>query len=200
MRVVPSPWTTRRALLGLGVLGWAGAPARAHGLLGPVDPPLTAPGLPLTLHDGRQLALPAVLLGRVTALQLMFTGCSSTCPVQGAVFATLQGLVAGRLPRAQLLSLSVDPLADDARALSAWRSRFDAGSLWLAAAPPVRHAEVVVDFVGGRAAGAKGRPAGDRHSAQVYLFDPRARLAYRCAEFASARDVAAAMTELARRS
>jgi len=171
--------------------------AHAHDGLGPVTPPLPAPALPLQLHDGRSTILPAVLQGHLTAVHLMFTGCSAICPVQGAVFAELQALVGGPLPKAQLLSISIDPVADDAKALAAWRRRFGAGAAWLAAAPTVRHAEAMPAFLGG----GRGRPAaGDRHNAQVYLFDPQGRLTYRCAEFASARSIAQAMQQLAARA
>jgi len=187
--------------------GWAAAAAtaaaalpgfaHAHDGLGPVTPPLAAPALPLQLHDGRSTILPAVLQGRVTAVHLMFTGCSAICPVQGAVFAELQALVGGPLPKAQLLSISIDPIADDAVALSAWRRRFGAGAAWLAAAPPVRHAEAMPAFLDGRRA---RQATGDRHNAQVYLFDRQGRLTYRCAEFASARSIAQAMQQLAARA
>lgn len=182
----------RRTLLQALLAGAVAAPARGHTLLGPLTPPLPAPPLTLTLHDGRSAPLRQLLGGRLTALQLMFTGCSATCPIQGAVFAALQPLVQDTVPGAQLLSVSIDPLADDAAALSAWRRRFGARDGWLAAVPPVRLADALLDFVGGRSAGS------DRHSAQVYLFDPQGRLAFRCAEFASARDVALAMATLAR--
>jgi protein SCO1/2 len=207
------PGLTRRALLSLGAWRLAAAPraaaaalalgapwtrpAAAHGALGPVTPPRVVPPLTLTLHDGRVATLPALLRGRITALQLMFTGCSASCPVQGAVFAALQGLVLGSLPAARLLSLSIDPVGDDAQALAAWRQRFGAAEGWLAAAPPVKHAEAMLDFVEGRP------PAGrvsDRHNAQVFLFDAQGRLAYRLAEFAAPRDIARAMVELSRSS
>lgn len=189
--------TTRRTLLRLGLLAAWPAAVRSHGRLGPESPPRAAPPLLLTLHDGRRVALPTVLRGRITAVQLMFTGCRSTCPVQGATFAALQPLVLGPLPGAQLLSLSIDPLADDAAALATWRRRFGAAQAWLAAAPPLAHAETLLDFVGGRAAAGA---AGERHNAQVQLFDAQARLAFRCAEFASPRDIAQAMVQLARQA
>jgi protein SCO1/2 len=193
-RASPGPGLSRRVVLVAGA-GLAARPAAAHGGLGPVTPPLGVPDLPVTLHDGRRATLPSLLRNRITAVQLMFTGCSASCPVQGAVFAVLQGLVLGALPAALLLSLSIDPLSDDAAALKAWRRRFGAAEGWLAASPPVKHAEVMLDFMQGRRA--PGRVA-DRHNAQVFLFDARGRLAYRLAEFAAPRDIARAMTELAR--
>ena len=102
-----------------------------HGLVLPRAP---APQWPVTDVAGRRAALAARLRGRVTAVQLFFTGCSSTCPVQGAVFAA----IAHRPPAPdfRLLSLTVDPLGDDPKQLEAWLGRFDAPSIWSAAAAP----------------------------------------------------------------
>lgn len=163
-----------------------------------VAPALAAPALPLLLHDGRSASLPAVLLGHVTAVHLMFTGCSALCPVQGAIFAELQALTALAPPKLRLLSISIDPVGDDAAALAGWRRRFGASAAWLAASPPVRHAQVMPAFLGG-STGARAA-AGDRHNAQVHLFDRQARLAYRCAEFASPQSIANAMRQLAART
>ena len=187
---------TRRQLLwaatGAGLGGW-GAHALAHEGLGPVTPALPAPGLPLVLHTGERHSLAAVLRGRYTAVQLMFTGCSAVCPIQGAVFASLQQRLATSLPQAQLLSLSIDPLGDDAPALAAWLKRFGAGPQWRAGVPPVRHADVMLDFVKGRSS----TPT-DWHTAQVTLFDRQGRLAFKCAELASAGDIELAILGLAR--
>ncbi len=188
-----SPQLKRRGLLALGAAALLPRVVHAHAPLGPIEPPLAAPALPLTLHDGSATDLPRLLKGRWSALQLMFTGCSATCPIQGAVFAALQGKLAATLPQAQLLSVSIDPLNDTAAALAAWRQRFSAQAIWLAAAPPVKHADVLLDFVDSRAVGS------DRHTAQTLLFDNHGRFAYRCAEFASARDIARLMQQMARR-
>jgi protein SCO1 len=165
-----------------------------HGNMGPVLPPREAPSLLLTLHDGRKAALRELLEGRITAVQLMFTTCSATCPIQGATFAALQEVVLPRLPNAQLLSISIDPLGDDAKALAAWRAKFGAGPAWLAGVPAPAQAEVMLDFTGGRARGS------DRHTAQIHLFNAKGQLHFRMAEFASARATADAMAEVARRS
>ena len=69
-----------------------------------------APQLPPTDTLGRSICLPALLRGKVTAVQLLCAGCSSTCPIQGAVFAAVGQKV--RAPDVRLLSLTVDPLGD----------------------------------------------------------------------------------------
>lgn len=155
--------------------------AFAHAPFGRVEPPSPAPPLPLRGADAVVRPFDRQLLGRVTAVQLMFTGCSATCPLQGALFgAVAQRLAAGD---ARLLSLSIDPLNDDPQALAAWLARFGRSPAWQAAAPRVEHVDRLFDLLAGRAAGV------DRHSTQVYLFDRRARLVYRTPELPPAAHV-----------
>lgn len=169
----------------------AQAAAPSHEPFGPLRPPLTAPKLPLTAADGKRFELTERLRGRTTALQLMFTGCSATCPIQGALFGALAPLVAGQREM-QLLSLSIDPLGDSPQAIGAWLARFGTHANWQAALPRVEDVDRLLDFVRGRAAGA------DRHTAQVYLFDRQARLAYRTADMPPARFIADTMGQLSR--
>ncbi|WP_232540291.1 SCO family protein [Azohydromonas aeria] len=189
----------RRRLLLAALAGLAGAAApraqtaaTAHDSLGPVRPPVAVPDWPLVDETGRPFPLRAHLSGRVTALQLVFTGCSAACPIQGALFAA----VAPRLreiqgPQAQLLSLSIDALGDTPAALKAWMARFGAHPAWHAGLPRAQDVDAVLDFLRGRARGA------DRHTAQVYLFDRRARLAWRTVEMPPAAQVVSLLQSLA---
>lgn len=172
-------------------LAMAQTAAPAHEPFGPLRPPLPAPKLALTGSDGKRSELTDRLRGRITALQLMFTGCSATCPIQGALFGAVATLINSQREM-QLLSLSIDPLGDSPQALRAWLARFGTHARWQAAIPRVGDVDRLLDFVRGRAAGA------DRHTAQVYLFDRQARLAYRTAEMPPARFVADMMGELSR--
>jgi protein SCO1 len=182
----------------LALLSALGAPfamaqtaSAAHEPFGPLRPPLPAPRLSLTADDGKRFELTQRLRGRVTALQLMFTGCSATCPIQGALFGAVAPLIQTQREM-QLLSLSIDPLGDSPQALRAWRARFGAHTNWQGAVPRVEDVDRLLDFVRGRAIGA------DRHTAQVYLFDRQARLAYRTADMPPARFVADLMGQLSR--
>lgn len=187
---------SRRRLLVAAAAGLAAAAAPhvawPHRRLGPITPREAAPPVALTLTDGRKIALHDLLAGRVTAMQLMFTGCSATCPIQGAIFAELQNALAGDDGRLRLLSLSIDPLGDDRRALETWLDRFAARpERWRAALPASGDLDRLLDFLRGRAGGA------DRHTTHVHLFDTRARLAYRTIEMPAGRDVATLMRQLA---
>ncbi len=178
-------------LLGAPLVRAQPAPAPSHDPFGPVRPPQPAPALRLTGEDGRTFDLPSRLRGHVSAVQLMFTGCSATCPIQGALFAALAPMIADRRDM-QLLSLSIDPLGDSPSALAAWRARFGAHARWHAAVPGVKDVDRLLDFVRGRAQGV------DTHTAQICLFDRQARLAYRTADMPPARFVADLMHELSR--
>jgi protein SCO1 len=188
------PSRARRRLLAAGALAWLGVPpaARADAGVGPVTPAVAAPALPLRRHDGAAAMLAAQLRGTPTAVQLMFTGCSTVCPIQGALFSALEAaLRAERDLPARLLSLSIDPLADDPAALSAWLRRFRAGPTWSAAAPtPEALDSMLALFKGGTA-------AGDRHTGQVYLFDRQARLAWRTSELPPTSEIMAALRHVA---
>jgi len=168
--------------------------ARAHGASGRVTPPLAPSGAwRLRMHDGREATAASVLQGRVTAMQLMFTGCSAICPIQGALFAELERRVTAAPALAsgvQLLSLSIDPLGDDPRALGKWLQGFGAGAAWKAASPAVRDLDPWLDFLQGRKSGA------DRHTAQVYLFDRTGRLVMRTVDFPTTAEVTRLLGEL----
>ena len=170
---------------------FAQPPGPAHDGFGPVRPPQALPPLQLIGDDGQRSDLASRLRGRTTALQLMFTGCSATCPIQGALFGAIAPLIANQA-ETQLLSISIDPLADGPQALKAWLARFGGTAQWRAAAPRVEDVDRLLDLLRGRARGP------DRHTAQVYLFDRQARLAYRTADMPPARFVADMLRQLSR--
>ena len=136
-------------------------------------PPALPSGSMVVRSDAVRMPLQSMLRGKTTALQLMFTGCGETCPLQGALFANVQE----RLPalpakNIQLLSLSIDPM-DDAKALSSWLRRFGARNGWLAAVPTER------DIGALNAVLQQGTPLVKNHSLQVYFTDPQGRLVWR---------------------
>ena len=133
-----------------------------------------------------------MLHGKVTAMQLMFTSCSATCPIQGAIFADLQRQLIDASGPFRLLSLSIDPLGDEPKALRAWLQRFGADpARWSAALAVSKDLDLLLEFVRGRARGA------DRHTPQVYLFNAEARLVYRSADLPPANSLADLMRRIA---
>jgi protein SCO1/2 len=146
----------------------------AHGGVGILKAPLALPfGSTVVRSDGMRVPLQSILRGKTTALQLMFTGCSETCPLQGALFAGVQERLSSlQAKNIQLLSLSIDPM-DDAKSLSSWLRRFGAKKGWVAAVPMHKDIRAV------NAVLQQGTPALNNHSSQVYFIDPRGRLVWR---------------------
>jgi protein SCO1/2 len=168
-----------------------GTAARAHNAAGEVRPPLLAPDIQVASNAGGTTRLRALLASKATALQLMFTGCSSICPIQGALFAQVQAALPHGDSSLQLLSASIDPLADDPKALSAWLARFQAGPHWRAFSPAPASLDPWLDFLAGRAVGP------DKHTSQVYFFDRQARLVLRTVDFPQPAEVARLLGQLA---
>jgi len=184
---------TRRRVLGAVVAAGLCAGARVDAatppLQGLVLPRLPAPDLALTDTQGRTIGLSAQLRGKVTAVQLMFAGCSSICPIQGAVFASVAQKLKTR--DAQLLSLTVDPLGDSPQALRSWLDRFGQHSLWHAGSPRVQDVDALAEFLRGFP------PKAGTHSSQVFLFDRQTKLAFRTAELPSAEQIVELLAMLA---
>jgi protein SCO1 len=177
----------RRQLLALPVGACLSMPQAllAHGAAGRVEPPLPVPAAAVIAGHGQRVPLASLLAGRCTAVQLIFTGCSATCPIQGALFADAARELRGRDRSLQLLSLSIDPLGDSAPALLSWQRRFmpDVPPHWQVAVPVLASLDPLMDFLQGRATGP------DRHTRQVYYFDRSGRLLLRSTDFPPAAEI-----------
>jgi protein SCO1/2 len=126
----------------------------------------------------------------VTAVQLMFTRCKALCPIQGALFAGVQKLLLPLPAELQLLSLSIDVKRDTPETVEAWLQRVGARrERWTGAVLTPADLDAMFDLVRGR----KDGP--DPHTAQAYVFNRRAELAYRTAEL----PVAASVVEVLQR-
>jgi len=84
--------------------------------------------VPVQTHDGRSLRFYSDLVkGRVTAVNFIFTSCTTVCPLMGVRFAQLQPL----LPKeVSLISVSIDPIHDTPERLAAWSRRVGAKPEW----------------------------------------------------------------------
>lgn len=189
--VLPSP-ARRRLLraLGAGILAahWSAtwgeegpdreAAARSkHFPFGPVVPSRPLPPLNVITASEAPTDLETVFKGHVSAVQLMFTGCSATCPIQGALFSQAQRMLGAALADAQFVSISIDPLADTPVALAAWLRKFDAQPGWLALQPRLEDLDRLFQVLG---EGGEPRPRGnDPHTGQVYFISRRVELVLR---------------------
>jgi protein SCO1 len=161
-----------------------GRPARAEDH-GRIRPPVPVPDIALIRQDGQITTLQELLRHRVSALQVMFTSCKATCPIQGAIFERVQKLLPDQAARGiQLVSLSVDPDRDTPDALARWLRRFQAGPGWIAAAPRLKDRERVRDLAG------RGRTPTDDHSTQVQIINREAMLVWRTSDLPDAEEIA----------
>ncbi len=187
--------TSRRFFLAGAAASFAAHPASAqpaHIGFGPVRPPLPVPAIPVVRYDGVSCTLADLLNQRVTAVQLVFTSCRATCPIQGAIFSRAQKLMPDQAFRGiQLLTLSVDPQHDNPKALAAWLKTFGAGHDWIAATPLMNALERMRAFFG------PGSNPDDNHSTQVSVVDRKAQLIWRTPALPSAEDVADLLKEMA---
>jgi len=152
---------------------------------GRVTPPVPIPAIALRCADGSATNLAALLQGRATALHLIFTACSTVCPIQGAIFARVQALLPDQAVRGiQLLSIGIDPDSDAPPSLRAWLQRYDARPGWTAAAPEGKGLDAVLGIFG------QGRNAVESHSTQVNIIDRKAQLVFRTPPLPSAEALA----------
>jgi protein SCO1/2 len=193
------------AVLRAGRAAEAVAPSVRHSHLpfGPIVPTRAIAPLPIVTHSGAKADLSTLLRGKTSAVQLMFTGCSATCPIQGALFAQAQELLAGR-PQGvdgtglQFVSLSIDPLGDPPDRLNAWLRRFGPAKDWWAGAPRVADVERMIDGFGRDGEPRSGRS--DPHTGQVFIVDRRGELAYRTQGMPSAQSIVEALRLVASRT
>ena len=82
-------------------------------------------------QDGRELHFNRDLIkGRLVAINFVFTGCSSVCPLMGASFASLQQQLGSSAAQVALISVSLDPLNDTPARLLEWRNKFSTKPGW----------------------------------------------------------------------
>lgn len=170
-RTAPFSASRRACLLATGGLLIEPARSATAWPTGWVQPRPAAPAIALVDSEARSLPLPQRLRGHLTAVQLIYTGCGSTCPTQGRLFSYMAER--HRQRPVHWLSISIDALGDDPRRLREWQAQLGAQANWLAAVPSPQDVDRVVAYLRGGAAGS------DSHTTQVFAFDRQGALAYR---------------------
>ncbi|AJZ60997.1 SCO1/SenC family protein [Paraburkholderia fungorum] len=168
-----------------------------HVQMGVVNPPVQLDDAWLIDQTGKKQRLNDLLSQHVTALQTIYTGCSSVCPLQGALFTAVQD----RLPHiranhpVQLLSVGIDPLSDSPAALHEWLMRFQAGPAWNAATPTLGDVDRIRTALSG-----SRLPLGNiaDHATQIYCFDASAKLRWRSADLPRADEICDVLNALGR--
>ena len=161
----------------------AQTPGNGHD--GKIYPPRPVPDIPLRCDDGTSTRMATLLHGKATALHLVFTQCTTTCPIQGAIFEKVQGLLPDQTKHSvQLLSLSIDPESDTPEALHLWLQRFHGRPGWIAAAPRIEDLPAIRSFFG------DGDRAVGNHITQVQIIDRNGALIWRTFDLPSPESIA----------
>lgn len=84
----------------------------------------SVPDFSLIERSGRRVDRQA-LLGKVWVVDLIYTRCTETCPLQSAEMARLQADLATE-PDVRLISITIDPKRDTTQVLSRYANRFKA--------------------------------------------------------------------------
>ncbi len=123
------------------LLGALWAPAAGHGHeaepgtlhpRGAEQVTVTVPDVEVLDQDGRRLRFYTDLVrDRVVAINFVYTTCTTSCPLLGVAFGSVQDLLGARIGREVfLLSVSVDPVTDTPARLKAWAARHGARPGW----------------------------------------------------------------------
>jgi protein SCO1 len=91
------------------------------------------PNVALTTQDGKVVRFYDDLLkGKAVAVNLIYTRCSASCPLETAKLAEVQRLLGDRVGKDIFFySISIDPAHDTPAALKAYAEKFHAGPGWL---------------------------------------------------------------------
>lgn len=91
------------------------------------------PNVPLTTQDGKAVRFYDDLLkGKVVAIDLIYTHCRYSCPLETARLAQVQRLLGDRVGKDIFFySITLDPERDTPEVLKAYAEKFHAGPGWL---------------------------------------------------------------------
>jgi len=126
--------------------------------------------LDVTDQDGRSRRFASDVVGdRVVAVNFIFTTCPSICPIQSAIFASLQKELGERLGReVGLVSVSIDPKTDVPGRLRAYGERYHARPGWTWVTGDKQSIDQILVALGAYSS------AVEEHSATILVGDPTA--------------------------
>jgi protein SCO1/2 len=89
------------------------------------------PDVTLTTQHGQPVKFYDLIKGRIVAIDLIYTNCQYSCPLETARLARMQQLLGDRMGREVFfISISIDPEHDTPAALKAYAEKYDAGPGW----------------------------------------------------------------------
>ena len=106
--------------------------------------------LELLDQDGQRLRFRSdVIADKFIFLSVIYTTCTTACPVTSAIFAQLQKRLGPRVgDDVRLVSLTVDPATDTPQRLKQQAKKFNAGPGWVWLTGGKRSMDIVLDGIG----------------------------------------------------
>lgn len=181
-----------------------------HGNYGVPEKETVIIDVPIRLHDGSTHRLKDLFAGKITALQLVFTRCSSICPIQASNFDTVQDTAIFKSGKFQLLSVSIDPEYDNPDHLAQWREKWGGDENWLVGASDFAHTYNLVaqlnETIGERTdevtvykaneLPTTAQQSNSHHTAQVFFIGPNGKLLYRSFDFPQAETIQGLLSQM----
>jgi protein SCO1/2 len=156
--------------------------------------------LPLIDQDGSEVKFVSDVIGdRIVVMDVIYTTCTTVCPVISAVFGQMQKRLGDQLGKeVVLVSVSVDPIRDTPQRLKAYAASHKARPGWIWLTGNKRTMDRVLDGLGAYSPNFEDHPAmvlvGDGHSGEwsrFFGFPSPDRLMEQVDNLRAARNVAA---------
>src|SRR5947209_14123230 len=137
-----------------------------------------------------------LIAGRTVIINLIFTGCRSSCPIIMGRLLELQDLLGGKANGdkandVSILSISVDPVMDNPQALHAYAESLQAGPGWYFLTGSKDSVETVLRRMGNRSS----RP--EDHTDLIVIGNDRSGTWIKLTAIATTEDIAQAVAEVA---
>jgi protein SCO1/2 len=132
-----------------------------------------------------------LIAGRTVIINLIFTGCRSSCPIIMGRLLELQDLLRDKANDVSILSISVDPVMDTPQALHAYAESLQAGPGWYFLTGSRDSVETVLRRMGNRSS----RP--EDHTDLIVVGNDRSGTWIKLTAIATTEDIAQAVAEVA---
>jgi protein SCO1/2 len=89
------------------------------------------PNVPLTTQNGESVHFYDLIQGKIVAIELMYTSCQYSCPLETARLAQVHTMLGDRMGKDVFFySITIDPQVDTPKVLKAYADQYHAGAGW----------------------------------------------------------------------
>jgi protein SCO1/2 len=135
-----------------------------------------------------------LVAGHVVIMNIIFTGCRSSCPIIMGRLVELQDLLGPKRDDVSILSISVDPVLDTPQALHAYAESLHAGPSWYFLTGAKDSVDTVLHRLGNRAS------SPEDHSDVIVVGNDASGTWIKLTAIATTEDIARAVLEVSAKS